>query len=257
VSSRPDVAWTAPTQPLDSVKAARNTELQKRGYDPPTQSISGNLVLGRRTTVDVRAYPRASAGCTRIDVLAGAPLALLTASVWDDAGGLLSKGEGATSVTLFACARGPMHVELETRGRPGPFAVLARPERWKDPSFTAHPLAAARMLARVAEGQASYMEGAPQSARALTLDAAKSGRWSETIPAGKCLRVAAGAQGEGTGLELRVFDAATDAELDRSHAAHAVSARACAPPEGSRAVKIDLRATSGKLEIVVGERISG
>jgi hypothetical protein len=45
-------------------------------------------------------------------------------------------------------------------------------------------------------------------------------------------------------------------EIDRSHAASAASVRACAPANAPRQVRMELRATSGKLDAVIGERTS-
>ena len=70
-----------------------------------------------------------------------------------------------------------------------------------------------------------------------------------------CAAPGAGAEGEGTGLELRAFDGATGEELDRSHAERAVSVRACAPERKVPDVRFELRTTSGKLDVVIGERV--
>jgi len=158
---------------------------------------------------------------------------------------------------LWACGRERVHLELETRGRPGPFAVVARTEKWQAPAFTQAPLAAARMIARSADGPDAILEGTAVSGRATTIDAAHLSTWAETVPAGKCLRVAVGAQGEGAGVELRAFDGASSTEIDRSHGANAASTTACAPAAAPRAVRFELRATSGKLDAVIGERSSG
>jgi hypothetical protein len=64
-----------------------------------------------------------------------------------------------------------------------------------------------------------------------------------------------GAEGEGTGLELRLFDGATNTDVDRSHAEHDASARACAPSGATRTIRAELRATSGKLDAIVGVRL--
>jgi hypothetical protein len=93
------------------------------------------------------------------------------------------------------------------------------------------------------------------SARALELDSDKLVSWSESLAAGQCLQVSVGAEGEGTGLELRAFDATSGEEIDRSHAARAVSVRACAEPTAARSIRFELKTTSGKLELVVGERV--
>jgi hypothetical protein len=168
---------------------------------------------------------------------------------------VITTGEGAASATLFSCSSSKQKLDLETRGRPGPFAVVARPERWTDAAFAQKPLAAARMLSRAASGVKNIHGGAPLGVKTTTLDAAKASTWSQTVPAGSCLRVAAGGEGAGIGLTLRIFDAANQEELDRSHAAVAVSARACAPAAAARTLTIELRQTSGRFDVVIGERL--
>jgi hypothetical protein len=255
LTAQPDVLWVAPQASVEEARSARETALVRRGYDAARVAGSGTLVLGRRISVPLELHGTGAA-CSRVDVVAGKPLALLEASIWDDAGNLVANGEGSASVTLWACGREKARLELETKGRPGPYSVVVRGEKWKDASFASSPLAAARMLARAAEGPDAMLEGAPLSARALGLDPAHLVSWSETVLPGKCVRVAVGAQGEGVGLDLRAFDvgAGTSTEIDRSHAANAASVRACAPPEAPRQVRFELRATTGKLDAVVGER---
>ena len=97
--------------------------------------------------------------------------------------------------------------------------------------------------------------GSPVSVRSATLDDGKILSWTETVPPSGCLQATVGAEGEGTGLELRVFDTSTGEELDRSHAERAVSVRACAPEKKVPDVRFELRTTSGKLDVVVGERV--
>jgi hypothetical protein len=253
LSARADVAWTAASQPLDAAKSARNALLAKGGYGAPLQTTSGSLVLGRRVSVplDLKAFDGA---CARIDVVAGAPLALVDARVWDDSGSLLGSAEASSSLALFACAKALVRLELETRGRPGPFAVTVRPEQWKDAVFAAHPLAASRMLARAAIGPDTLLDGRDGSVRELSLDASRVVAWSENLAAGRCTRVTIGAQGEGAGIELRVFDPADGSDLDRAEAANAVTVRACAPPAAARDVRFEARVSAGKMDAVVGVR---
>ncbi len=249
--TRPEVAWVAPAQPLESTRAARNAVLAKAGYAAPTSSQNGSLQLGRRATVPVEMA--GAAGCTRIDVVAGAPLALVEAAVWDDGGALLASGDGAGDATMFACGKGKARVDLGTRGRPGPYSVLTRVERWKDPAFAAHPLAAGRMLGRAAVGREAMHEGGAGPVRHAVLDAAHQFVQPASIAANHCLRVAIGVEGEGTGLEARLFDVVTGEELDRSHGQNAASLNACAS-SATRSVRIEARATAGKLDAVIGER---
>ncbi|MDP9001863.1 MAG: hypothetical protein M3O46_17320, partial [Myxococcota bacterium] len=63
--------------------------------------------------------------------------------------------------------------------------------------------------------------------------------------------------GEGAGIELRVLDAADGTDLDRSEAAHAATVRACAPSGAARDVRVEARASAGRMDAVLGERISG
>ena len=249
--TRPEVAWAAPSQSLEQTRAARNAALAKAGYATPASSQNGQLQLGRRATVPVELA--AGNGCTRIDIVAGAPLALVEAAIWDDAGALLGSADGAADATVFACGKGKARVDLGARGRPGPYTVLTRVERWKDPVFAAHPLAAGRMLGRAAVGPTVLHEGNAGGVKHTTLDASHQYVQNTAIPANQCLRVAFGVEGEGTGLEVRLFDAATNEELDRSHGQTAAAVRACTTG-AARNVRLEARATAGKLDAVLGER---
>ena len=256
LATRPEMAWTAARQPLDVARRAHDTALAKSGYTDPVATSSGNLVLGRRVTVPID-LKIVGGACARVDVIGGAPLGLLEGSIWDDAGTMLASAEASTSLALFACSRTAARLELETRGRPGPYVVAVRPERWKDPAFAGHPLAASRMLARAAGGPDMVLEGRGAPARSATLDAAHELSWTENVSAGRCVRVTVGAQGEGSGVDLRASSPSDGVDLDRSQAAHAASVRACAPPDAPRAVKFDLRASAGKVDVVVGEQSTG
>ena len=178
---------------------------------------------------------------------------MLFRSVWDDAGALLGSNDGGGDATVFACGKGKARVDLATRGRPGPYVVLTRAERWKDAAFTAHPLAAGRMLGRAATSPQSVLEGAAGAVRAAVVDAGHQTVHNTAIAANACLNVAIGAEGEGTGLEARLFDAVSGEEIDRSHGQNTALLRACAG-NATRSVRVEVRATAGKLDVVIGER---
>ena len=258
VLTRPEIAWVAAGQPLEVTRAARERELGKAGYGGPVSSQTGQLQLGRRAslTVNLTGGP-----CSRVDVVAGTPLALVEATIWDDAGSLLASGDGADGAVLFACGKGKARVDLGTRGRPGPFALLVRPEKWQSRLFAAHPLAASRMLARLAgpvagSREGGVAEGRPSAVEQAVLEPTKRYVRDANIAPGQCLRVAIGVEGEGTGLELRMFDAVSGDELDRSHGQISAGVRACAG-SAARSVRVESRATAGKLSAVIGERIVG
>jgi hypothetical protein len=254
LATRPEIAWIAAAQPLEAARNVRNALLAKRGYAGPATTTSGTLALGRRFGVplELKSLERA---CARVDIVAGAPLALVDAWIWSDGGTLLASGEASGSLVLFACARGSARLELETRGRPGPFTVTVRPERWKDPALFAHALAASRMLARAAGGADMLLDGNDGAVHELALEAARAVTWNGNVPAGRCLRMTVGVQGEGTGVELRVVED-VDTEIDRAEAAYAATVRACAPPDqGPRAVRFEARASAGRLDGIAGERL--
>jgi hypothetical protein len=249
----PDALWVATSQPIARATAAREGSLVRDGYGAATFKSVGGLALGHRVAIAMD-LGATSGTCQRVDVVAGAPLAIVDARIWSDAGPLIASSEASASTTLFACAHGAARLELQTRGRPGPYALTVRPERWKGAAMTTHPLAASRMLARAAAGPDALFDGKELALRELSLDAERLVAWSETIAAGACLRATIGAQGEGAGVEVRVFDV-DGSEIDRSESAHAAGVRACAGPEAARTVKIEVRASAGRMDAVLGERL--
>jgi hypothetical protein len=133
--------------------------------------------------------------------------------------------------------------------------LTVRPEKWRDATFAAHPLAAGRMLARAAGVGGAPPEGKPGAVKHAVLENAKRWVHDANIAPGHCLRLTMGVSGEGTGLELHLFDAVNGDELDRSHAQVAASVRACAPPGEAKSVRLEARATAGKLDGILGERV--
>jgi hypothetical protein len=253
--ARSDVAWVAPSQPLETVDRAHEALLRKRGYDSPVAAASGSLVLGRRLSLPLDLKTIAP-GCARIDVVAGAPLALVNARVMDDGGAVLASTEASSSATLFACSRASAHLDLEARARPGPFRVTVRPERWKDAAFSARPLAASRMLVRAADGPEMLFEGVGTAVREIPLAADRVVGWTERVPPGHCLRATLGVEGSGAGVEIRAFDA-TDTEIDRSESAYAAGVRACATADSATTVRFEARASAGRMDAILGERMTG
>ena len=98
-------------------------------------------------------------------------------------------------------------------------------------------------------------EGSASAIRHIVLDAARQYVQNATIPPQQCLRVAAGTEGEGTGVEARLFDVTDGEELDRSHGQSAVHVHACAGPQ-PRSVRLEMRASAGKLDAILGERVA-
>jgi hypothetical protein len=250
LSENAETAWYATTRSVEQAKKSLDGELGRAGYITGAPVGGGSLSLGRRLSLPLDPTPGA---CARVDVMAGSPLALFDARVWDDKGALVASGEGAAQVALWVCRSQKTQLELEARGRPGPFGVVMRKERWQSQAFMQKPLAASRMLARTADAPAFAVDGTPGDARALTVDAQKRATWEASVPVQTCVVTAAGAEGDGTGVTLSALDAATGDELDRSHAASSARVRVCAT-DAARRVKYELTVSTGKLDVVVGER---
>lgn len=244
-----EALWAASTAPLEQARASRATALGKAGYAAPTASVTGNASVGRRAMVPLDL----PGPCARLDVVGGAPVALVEARAWDDAGALAGSGDGAQGAALFVCGKKRVNVEVEAKGRPGPFAIDARKEPWDSPAFASAPLAASRMLGRYVDAPPFVMRGSAGAARAVTVDAARRAIWDETIPAGQCALFSVGVEGEGAGVDLRIVDPPTNDELDRSHGDASALATACA--QGTpRRVRVELSAAAGKLTAIAGTR---
>jgi hypothetical protein len=250
-----DLAWAATERSLDDARADLKKELAQAGYADAYWTLAGTLVTGRRAQIPVDRPAGMRASCIRIDAVAGAPLTLIDASLWDDGGRLLSTNDGVSQTTVFACQKKPGRLDLETRGRPGPFAVTARAEQWSDPVFAASPIAAGRMLGVLGDGPMMSLKGAPVPVRRFSLDSARVERWEETIPLSQCLKVGIGIDGEGGGLTVRAFDTQTGDELDRAHGQRATQIRACASAVGPRRVRIETAIAGGKVDVVAGARM--
>jgi hypothetical protein len=252
LTESPDTVWYATSRTVDQAKKTLDGELGRAGYAGGASVGGGSLAVGRRSSVPLDPTP---GGCSRVDVMAGAPLSLFDARIWDDHGALVAAGEGAAQVALWVCRAQKSQLELEARGRPGPFGVVMRKERWQSQAFMQKPLAASRMLARTADAPAFAVDGTPGDARTMTVDASKRVTWETAVPLQTCLVTAAGAEGEGTGVTLVAQDAASGEELDRSHAASSARVRVCAT-DAARRIRYELTVSVGKLDFVVGDRKS-
>lgn len=255
LTETPKIAWYATTRSVEQGRRALDAALARVGYAPGTNAGGGSLALGRRSSLSLDPTPNA---CSRVDVVAGAPLALFDARVWDERGALVASGEGASQVALFVCRAQKTQLELEARGRPGPFGVVVRKERWQSPAFLQKPLAASRMLARSADSPSFGVGGTLGDARVLVVDAGKRATWEDMVAPKTCAVTTAGAEGNGVGLTLVALDAASGAAgeaLDWSHAASSARVRVCSTT-AARKVKYELTVSAGRLDVVVGERRS-
>ncbi|MRG98099.1 hypothetical protein [Polyangium spumosum] len=234
------------TRELAATRAALAKDLAGKGLGPAKTVFTGSARLGSRTATSLDL----PAGCARIDVVAGKPLADASASLWTDRGALLAEGRGGAGVTLFACgAGGPARIDVEALARPGPFAVELRKDDAAPASLVAHPLAAARLLAVLDAGGARASAAAASSAQVVSLDAGARVALPFDVPARGCVEVVAALDRGGTGLDLRLADASTG-ENTVTRGRFVSTDRLCAGDAGAKG-NAELRLLAGKADALV------
>lgn len=238
---------------LDAVRRDLDTSLRGTGYTPPVAVAAGAAKVGARVTVKIPLPP----GCARLDVLAGKPLVDVSAALWDDQGALLAEARGGAAAALFPCGRGgAARLDVEALEGPGPFAVELRRDAAAPPLLVSHPIAAARLLARLAagrmEGEASAAAVA-SSAVLVTLDDAS--RKTVPLPAASdgCVEVVVALDNGGSGLDLRIVGEATG-EGAVTHGRRVASDRLCGA-SASKPSTLELRLDTGRADALVLARV--
>lgn len=249
--SRPEFAHHGVALPLPEALRKRATALAQAGYAPATASRRGDLPAAKIVSI----FETLKTECARVDLVAGAPVRRAQLEAWGAGGELLGAAEGPAGAVAFVCAGAKARVrfDLESRGAGGPFALEVRPALWSGAELSAAPLAASRMLARAAAGEHELIEGTAVGLRKLTLDATHLATLTEDVPAGGCLHAFVGIEGPGQGVELRLFDAASGAELDRAHGESSGGVSACVRGAALK-VRLEARAGQGAVTAVVGLR---
>lgn len=240
----PPDAMQLELSPLGDLKATSSQleeTLANRGYGKAKTLASGSLTLGQRTSSSVTL----PAGCNRIDVVGGRPLIGLKAWLWAADGALLARGEDHRQVTLFACGGGGSgRLDVEPLTRPGPYAAQLRAEGAVAPVLVKHPLAASRLLDRMAARgvlRRGNQAGAPQE---MLVDDAHRRGIDVLVPIGRCVDVDAALGPGATGVELRAVDSESADELELSAGSESAALRICALDSG--------RTLKARVEITVG-----
>jgi hypothetical protein len=206
-----DPLWQRNSTTLDKAKTQKNDLLKLAGYADAKKEITGDLRTGQRSKV---ALQLDVPGCTRVDVVGGAPLAIVDATMTDNGGQLLSQSSGADGATAYSCGNKAAELWLEARGTGGPYVVLTRKEKVDGPELEQNPVAAARALSRI--GRALEHDRGVTTVKSLAVEAGKATRFEVPVNPGECVRIAAGLHGDAFGIEMRLADAGDGAELDRA-----------------------------------------
>jgi hypothetical protein len=245
-----------PSQNLEAELKAAKLRLEKLGYAPAQPAAKLELKLGRRSSTALTL----GSGCTRVDVVGGAPLRGLDARLWTDAGQLRGSGSGGGSVTLFACGAGKLRLDTSAVLGPGPAQVLLQREANVPAELTRAPLAGGRLLSRLLSRGAPLRTDTLGKLNELSLSAEQLSGIATMVPLDRCLEVDVGVEGPAAGVELSAFDRDTDVELDSTVGESAASLRLCAYGAGrsdahALNVRIELRTTSGTARALLATRL--
>jgi hypothetical protein len=234
------------TLELPEARAALSKRVASRGLGAAKTVATGSARVGSRLSVPVEL----PAGCARLDVIGGKPLASVVAELWDEQGSLLAADRGGPIATLFAC--GPARkarADVEAGSRPGPFAIELRADKAAPPALVAHPVAAARLLARLEAGVDATGAASAAAAKVVTLDATRMERLPLSIGASACVEVIAALDQAGAGLDLRLVDASSGEGIV-TRGRDVVSDRLCAGAAAKQGAA-ELRLSAGKGDALV------
>lgn len=227
----------AAMQSLPDNRTRLGTALSATGYEKPRTAAEGTFASGRTESFKLQV----ASGCSRVDLLVGAPAAGIHGTLWDSDNELVATADGGERATLFACTPGAREVTLDVQGigRPAAFAVEVRRERLSDPEFPKHPLAAGRLLSRATLAGLSDSLPASMTVRALPVTDTKRATYDASVPPNSCIDFLGALDSGATGITLRLVDSGTGgAELEAGTGASTVAVRACA-----ESAPLSLRAT--------------
>ena len=236
---------------LADARAHHEARLKQLGYSSSKTSVrSGALQLGRRVSIPISL----KAGCSRVDLLTAAPILGVEMWLWSDEGSLVGNMRGTSHGALYSC--GParkLRLDLESLGTSGEYSVEVRKGLEQHAVLSKHPLAASRLLGRLAAGTSAELPAAKLEVLELTIDTHK--RLTLEVEQGQCLDLTVTLGPGGVGAELRLlklpFDGNEDAganELARTQGAHSATAKVCAAHDAPAQLEVqaEIRLTAGQ-----------
>jgi hypothetical protein len=247
------VVYVTEARELEAVRRDLEATLRGAGYAKPAAAAAGMAKVGARVTAKITLPP----GCARLDVLAGKPLVDVSAALWDDQGALLAEARGGAAATLFPCGHGgAARLDVEAIESPGAFAVELRRDATAPPLLVSHPVAAARLLARLAAGRAdgeALAAAAASSAVLVALD--ETSRKTLPLPAATdgCIEVIVALDNGGSGIDLCLVGGASG-EGAVVHGRRVASELLCGA-SASKPSTLELRLDAGKASALVLARV--
>jgi hypothetical protein len=237
-----------PSGSLDDERQKNATRLDGLGYPKAKVLKTGTLQPGRLDSASF-ALPK---GCSRVDILAGAPVRGMSARLWAADDSLIAASDGRAAPVLFACSPGgPVRLDTESLARPGPYGVELRVEPDAPAILQAYPLAAGRLLTHML--QHGLIRSGTQAGKITHHSLSPEHFDSEDIlvPLGRCVDLTLAVGAGATGAEVRLVDVDSGEELALARGTSSISARVCALDAhsgGTVHARAELRVAAGQAE---------
>lgn len=232
---------------LPDARAALAKRLARAAFEPVRGIAEGTSVVGRRSSHAV-SLP---AGCSRLDVISGAPAKGLEAWLWSGKGALVAEASTPFGPTLFACTEAETaRLDIEGVVRGGPFAVELRPARGSAGILPRHPLAAGRLLSRLSNAMLLASPAELQAATVLPLSPAALSNQEVAVRPGECVAMAIALGPGAEGAELRLVDSTNGEEIALARGTYSALSEACATRTAPKAVHVEARSGAGSADAV-------
>ncbi len=236
---------------LKAAVAARRAQSRRLGTLPAEQLAALTLKLKTLVSHELQLAP----GCTRIDLVAGAPTRGVRAWLWSEDGHLIAEGSGDPVAQLFACTPGGRaRLDLEPQVRPGPVAVLSAHDPKVSSVMLTEPLAASRLMAELAAR--GLLRGGRQLAglTRVSLSEGALTRHEVYVPPERCVEFIAAASAAVLELDLTATDARDERTVQRGP--RVVSLRRCnITGRGPLALRVELRSAAGRGPALLGWQV--
>jgi hypothetical protein len=235
---------------LEESRSELTVRLSRLGYPSATLVAASSTGVGRRVSSTLSLAP----GCSRLDVLAGAPARGVEAWLWGEDGALLAHDDGSASATLFACGTAPRaRLDVEALTTPGPYAVELRAVAGSRESLTLHPLAASRLLGRLSQTRWLSSLRELSSVDAVRLASTALVSHETVVPIGRCLDVGLATGAGAEGVDLRLVDTETSEEVALARGAYSAIAEACGLERTTPLhLRIEMRVAAGAADALLG-----
>lgn len=247
VTDKTWVVAAAADVPLETARANHDKRVAKLRLDPVEEVAVGDVSVGKTTleTFDLLA------GCTRLDIVGGAPLGGFVAELWGTDGARAAQMHGGGYATTFTCG-GPRKArfEIAATDQKGPFVIEARRDPEPPAVLLRHPLAGSRLLHRL---EAATGPIDPENAATARVVRVGSAAVSEPVRLrdGKCVEVVA-AVGDGPlGLSMAIERGGE--EMSPSRGRVATGQRICAASAQTAVVRLSVGTGEGDALLLAHE----